>query len=328
MRFAKNLAGTLLGWVLVLLLLPPVPGPVEKDFAQPLLAQRADCSVLFIGPSYVDRQVKPDIFNREAGRIGSDAKACKFATGAFRGFEMRLWIERLLAHDWPRLELVFIDITLGPEIVFEERNWFTGRVIEWHTWDSVPWLLDYYERYPPREKERFETYRMHASHVALHHLAVGKGLDALVSFRLLELLRRPQVNAGRLRENPLAQPRHRRGPPSSAALSKAIDSLKRNKAKAERGDPDWPLELRDLVRARGKEAYFLIAPVLYVRAPIKGGPRKDRLVVLDFNDPEQYPELYALEARGSTSHLGGTGPAIYSELLAHSVTKLQRQRRR
>jgi hypothetical protein len=322
-----NLAATLLGGFLVLLFLPPGPRPLDER-ADPLLAERQSCSVLFVGPSYVDDQIEPAVFNREAERIGSDQRACKFGIAALRGFEMRLWIERLLSEDWPRLELVVIDITLGNEVGFNEGNWFKPRVIEWHTWQSIPWLLSHYERNPLPKKERFSTPWKHAGHVAARYLAVGKGVEALGRIRLLERLR-SKPKRGELRENPLAEPRVRRSRPRGAVYRGEVEHLKERKAKVSPTDNAWPLELREVVRAHKKEAYFLIAPVLYtVRVPEPTRRYKERLVVLDFNDPERYPELYDREVRGSTSHLDAAGSVLYSELLARNLKALERRRRR
>jgi hypothetical protein len=50
-------------------------------------------------------------------------------------------------------------------------------------------------------------------------------------------------------------------------------------------------------------------------------------VVLDFNDPERFPELYVAEARGNTSHLRGIGKTRYSEELARQIRRVERRRR-
>ena len=83
------------------------------------------------------------------------------------------------------------------------------------------------------------------------------------------------------------------------------------------------------MRAHGKEAYFLIAPVLYhVKHPKQARRAEDGLVVLDFNDPENYPQLYERKVRGNTSHLTESGSRMYSKYLARSLKQLERRRRK
>ena len=45
--------------------------------------------------------------------------------------------------------------------------------------------------------------------------------------------------------------------------------------------------------------------------------------MLDYNDPDRYPELYEVEARGNTSHLASSGRVHYSRLLARDLAKLE-----
>ena len=309
-------------------LVPRVPGPLEKRMA-PLLAERATCSVLFIGPSYVASQFLPEAFNREAERIRLNDRACRFGANGLRGYELRLSIERLLSHDWPRLRLVIIDITLGDEIDFKAQNWLNPRVVEWHTLGSWAWLLDQYEgREPLAAREKFERLVAHAKHIAAHYAEVGHGIETLRSIELLERLR-PAPSAGDgASPEPTAQRRNPRE--SGARYERHVQAMiaDRGKRGPRYGDTSWPLELRALVRDHGKEAWFLIAPVLYrPTVPARTRRGRDPLVVLDFNDPARFPELYEEDVRGNTSHLRGAGRTRYSEELARQIRRIEKRRR-
>jgi len=334
--FARNFAAFLLGLLVAVLahraLVPRVQSPLEKE-ALSVLAQRASCNVLFLGPSYVASQIRPETFNREAEHIGSRARACKFGASALRGYELRMWLERFLAADWPNLEIVVIDITLGDRIDFKRENWFKSRVIDWHTWDAMPWLLDYYEQ---REQlpivEQIPEVWMHTKHLGAHYVELGQGVSALRELRLLERYRPKdeQTSSGaKLRSE--REPTERQSA-RAASLRRQIKRLTALRRRGpEVGDSGWPLELQSVVRASGRKTYFLIAPVLYTPGvPRRGGrgPRQDRLVVFDYNDPERYPELYRVEVRGSTSHLDASGSEIYSRLLARDIARLERKPRR
>jgi len=329
--FVKNFLLTALGFLLVILVrgavLPHVPGVIETRTAS-LVASRRSCSILFLGPSYVGNMIEPKAFNAEAKRIGFNATACKYGTEAFKGYELRLWIERLLAHDWPRLKVVVIDITLGDTIGFNPDNWFKPRTLEWHTASAVPWLFNYYrKRAPGRAPEHARLFVSHLEHVAAHYLEIGQGTEALDRLRVMERLvpavarEEPAVDAKRSVREAKAK-KNLKG----AAYEQQVKKLAASKKKRAFGPSQWPLELRDVVRQRGAEAYFLLAPVLYSRAkPSAAAAGPDRLVLLDFNDPERYPELYAEKVRGNTSHLNRAGIPLYSKILAR---KLYRQSRR
>jgi hypothetical protein len=324
-KFGKNLALFVLGLALFELgrraLLPPVPWPVEERITG-LLAESKTCSVLFVGPSYVENQIDPEAFDREAARIGYDARACKVGTSGLRGFELRNVLQRILSHDWPRLELVVIDVTLGDRIGFEPANWLNPRVVEWHTLDSVPWLLDYYERTRMRRGEK-PPLLSHAEHVFARYAQVGRGVEALRSVHLLERFR-PAVEAKRRANR--ARKERVRGKDYERHVERMM--AVREKGGPKYGNPAWALELRSLVRSYGKEAYFLIAPVLYSPRIPRGERRgPERLRVMNFNDPRRYPELYEESVRGNTSHLRGDGNTRYSELLAVELKKLSRRRR-
>jgi hypothetical protein len=335
-RFAKNFAGFLLGLLLSVLarraLLPPIPGPLGKKAAS-VLAERASCNVLFLGPSYVASQFVPETFNREAERIGSRTRACKFGATALRGYELRMWLERFLAEDWPNLEIVVLDITLGDGLDFERANWFKPRVVEWHTWEAMPWLLDYYEQ---RERlpflEQIPELWVHTKHLGAHYVELGQGVDALGALKLLERFRKKDAPPSSEATRTSARERAERAAARAPSLRRQISRLTALRARGPRvGDNGWALELQSVVRASGKKAYFLIAPVLY--SPVvpqrKGrNPREGRFVVFDYADPERYPELYRIKARGNTSHLSASGREIYSSLLARDLARVERKSRR
>ncbi|HEX6273803.1 MAG TPA: hypothetical protein VFZ53_12225 [Polyangiaceae bacterium] len=327
MRFGKNVAYFALGFLMFELvrraLVPPVPGPIERELAT-VLAQRSSCTVLAVGPSYVKSQIVPDAFDREADRIGLRERVCKYGASSLRGYELRKVLERLLEHDWPRLRLVLIDITLGDGIDFEPDNWLNPRLVEWHTLQSMPWLLAYYEREPMPLGDKLPRLVSHAKHFLAHYAEVGHGIEWLGSLELLERFR-PRSEPIAPGEAERAE-RRRRGARYDRQVRKLIE--RRSKRERNAADSGWALELRSLVRAHDKEAYFVVAPVLYsARVPKRARRGRDRLVVFDFNDPERYPELYEERVRGTTSHLNRRGSILYTELLARELEEHERRRR-
>jgi hypothetical protein len=299
--------------------------PHDRPTLDQALAKRKECGVLIVGPSYIELGIKEESFEREAARVGLGRKPCKYAMGAFQGYEVRHGLELLLEQRWPKLKEVLIDLTLGdnPEIL--PGNEYTARVVDWHTWSSVPWLLDYYRT---RSRQAFWT-RMHrlgvhAQHVAMNYLGVGRAIAPVGSIRLLE--RRTHAGTPDRKEEPAHVPPYR-----GRAYEALRDSLVAKKAQQRRrkdeGDPTWASELQALVLSKRKRTpVFLISPVLYARMPPRG-TSEGQFTVLDFEDPQRFPELYVEKVRGRTNHLTeDDGAELYSQALARELARVRHER--
>jgi hypothetical protein len=238
--------------------------------------------VLFVGPSYVDEQVLPDAFDDEAARIGLAARACKFGLSYPQGEALVRHLERLLAHPFPELELVVLDVTLGKE----------------------PWLEPRAERDTPLLER--ETAEHAASLLGAGSLAraLSRGLFAS---RAPEAPRELHANESRSLTYAEKLEKLRRDKPE---------------ARLRPEDDAWFVELRDRVERTGRETYFLLAPVWFARSPpavVQGD--EDSLVLLDFNDPDAYPVLYDERSRGQSSRLSARGRQLYARHLAHAIAE-------
>jgi len=333
----RNFLGVVAGFVLTAALLygvvPHRPNLVDERREMALVA-REYCEILFVGPSYVFAGVEPDVFDAEARRIGLNVRSCKFGVSGLKGYDLKLNIESLLEHDWPRLELIVIDITLGEGVAFAEENWFKPRVLEWHTVGSIPWLLAYYADDGRSWREKGPLVLAHLEHVAAHYTRLGGGQELLEDVKLFERLAGPKRRKPRDSQASDANEVFREDEKTritGAEFEYRIRTLRKKKAERMKSrrlsSGEWPLELRELVRSHHREAYFLFAPVLYTRTPPKNALHgRDKLVVLDFNDPDRFPDLYREEVRGSSHHLNEKGGLVYSALLAREFRKLEKHR--
>jgi hypothetical protein len=311
------------------------PATLEEQEA---LADRKRCQVLFVGPSYVQSMVMPEVFNEEARRIGLPVHACKFGRKGLRGYEMRHYIQRLLQYEWPRLKLLIVDLTLRPRLGFEAENRFKRRMLEWHTFAAVPWLASFYQRDPRPWRDKAPEIWSHTLHVGGNYLQLGRGAELLSELRLVDALagRRgatlPDVFEGdegeeEDEEEPLEVKKRRSRrpiPEQHPDYRRRLKRIKHKKGKLlERGKTqpsEFASELREVIRGHGYEAYFLYAPVWVSNKPLRGSVRgEDRLVLLDFNDPFKYPELYREKHRGRTHHLNPEGSVVYSKLIAREL---------
>jgi hypothetical protein len=295
--------------------------PHERPVLDEVLAKSGSCQVLVVGPSYVQMGIHEAEFDAESRRIGLDLKSCVFAQGALQGYEVRHSLELLLSHEWPKLEHLIIDITLGESVRFDQGNWFKPRFVDWHTWESVPWLLSYYERQRGSLTRYAPQLLKHVQHLLMNYLGIGRGLRVLQ--RTPELVTEaddPALDAPAVRER--SGKRNENEIDDYPGLLRRLTREKRALRKARETAPDvWPQQLRALVRRyQRKDPIFLISPILASRALPRGAvSSKRRLVVLDFQDPARYPELYTEDVRGRTHHLKGEGPTHYSRLLAREL---------
>jgi hypothetical protein len=324
--FAKNLGLYLLGLLAAAAILYALV-PHDRPALTPVLAERERCQVLIVGPSYVNVGIDVGTFDAEAKRIGLGLRGCKYAQSALQGYELRHALDLLFEKPWPKLEYVVIDTTLGPGmgLGFERENWFKPRVVDWHTFRALPWILEHPEKKGVSTRERVELFWGHVQHLALNYLGVGRGILPLSRVRVFS---RAEPAATGYVGSGLAHVVHReRGHPGYArTLSKLIAQKARQRERHEEISATWPLELRGLVRSHGyeKNVVFLVSPVLSAKRDVKGaGEGQDPIVVLDFDDPARFPELYTEDVRGETSHLTGNGPTLYSELLARELLALR-----
>jgi hypothetical protein len=323
MKLVRNLSLMAAGLLCMLALLhwvvPEAARVVSPEMRQALKA-RGYCQVLFVGPSYIGSHFLPEAFDDEARRIGLNVRACKLGKHGLRGYEMRQQIQLFLSGRRPKLQLLVLDITMGQHIGFESGNWFKSRTLEWHTWQAIPWLASYYRRDPREWSNKLPEIWSHLEHVAAHYLLLGRGtelfLKANASEEIIEEEEAPEATSAGI---------HRRGLRGqhrgyARTLKRLIQKRRANYGEHRYADSGWPLELREVVRAYGLEAYFLYAPVLHTtKLPRRAVEGEDRLVFLDFSDPLRFPELYRESVRGHTNHLGGEGFEIYSRLLAREL---------
>ncbi len=329
MRFARCLLFFALGLVPLAALLHRV-GPGEESNFDETFAFTDTCQVLFVGSSYIGVGLSPEIFEEETRALGEERRACKFARAALRGYEMRHDLEVLLDHPWPKLEQVVVDVTLGTHTLgFDPENYYNPRLVAWHTWRAMPWLLKYYERKKGGWRGNLPSIRAHLSHLLLRYLGVGRGAAALGQTRIVEGLLGHAP--GPEKSNVIERERKPHKQPDAAAYELERQLLIANKQEMKRprrGDASdaWPRELESVVRRYGYEPIFLYSPVLFDRTP----PRLKRrgrapLLFLDFADPARYPQLYTFDVRGNTSHLNGDGTVLYSKALARELAALPSQ---
>jgi hypothetical protein len=299
--------------------------PEDGQAFDATLKSARSCNVLFVGPSYVRDGVYPQIFDREAKQLGSELRACKYALSSLKGYELRHDLEVLLSAPWRKLDLVVVDITLGSNLSFEPENWFKARVVDWHSRDSLAWLRVYYREQGLRGLPLARRLAPHYEHVALNYLGVGRGVALLERTRLFDRYRATPRHVRQdyeVRTPSVRATRKLRGSEYPDEVRDLADAKREARNNHDAIPDTWARELEGVIRGHGYEPAFLFAPVLTLKMPPEASrPGARPLTILDFDDPDAYPELYASDRRGYTNHLNDRGATDYSRLLAREIVE-------
>ena len=324
-RFFRCLLGYLLALVATAALLYRLRP--EDEAYQATLAGASHCNVLIVGPSYIKVGLNTQEFDDEARALGHPLRVCKFARSALRGYEVMHDLTHLLEHRWPKLRYVAVDMTLPPAVGVERDNWFSPRVVQWHTAGALAWAYRFYREQGLGWKELGPIALGHLEHAAMNYLGIGRVGRALTQARFIEHLTGAEHGHEAPQELDRVGTRTKLATPTEAQHDDAVRRLVAYKSKAQErkryAADDWPRELEPIIRASRFKPVFLYSPVYSTLMPPRAKrPRKPALVFLDFDDPEHYPTLYDYKVRGHTAHLNGKGAVIYSQLLAAEFVRL------
>jgi len=325
-RFFRCLLGYLLALVATAALLYRLRP--EDETYQATLAGASQCNVLIVGPSYIKVGLNTQDFEDEARALGHPLRVCKFARSALRGYEVMHDLAHLLEHRWPKLRYVAVDVTLPPaNLGFERDNWFSPRVVQWHTAGALAWVYHFYRQQGLGWKELGPLALGHVEHAAMNYLGVGRLGRRLTQARFLDGLTGSERSQKGPQEVDRVGSRGKLTRPTEAEhddmVRRLVDRKSRARDHKRHADDDWPRELEPIIRAHRFEPVFLYSPVYETFLPPRTKrPRNPALVFLDFDDPEGYPALYDYKVRGHTSHLNAKGAVIYSQLLAREFVRL------
>ena len=292
-----------------------------------------DFDALFVGSSRIQYQVIPAMFDEVARNAGVPVKSFNAGVAGMRPPEDAFLFDQLLAARPQRLRWVFIELGYVRFDIPEERRG-TMRAQYWH---DVPRLWVLWQRVTelkPTDKPRSLK-------------RVWRELrDPLGEFpQHLELFFREMSNLGRgdfLSRRLLYAPRKldarlpvELGPDLAGwtETGRGEEMTPENRARfeqelAERLVTPAVRDVGDRVSQEALEAMIAkverigATPVL-VAAPMGGRryffprpERAQRTLVLDFNDPHRFPELFEVRHRLDTDHLNTAGSRLFTRLLA------------
>lgn len=295
--------------------------PVVTPKQEHLSAHKDAYTTLFLGTSIMYRNVVPEIFSKEMGRLGHEEPAFNFGAPHMTLAEARLILDRILAIRSSRLKTIVVDLALFVDS--DRHNHFTSRHVWWHTPT---------ETYLALQNDFAGTPRWDAAGVEVKALA----LNVTAIGRLSEIFQSRWDPAFRDKEEddedvdaegyrPLEEVRTRsvekrradflRG---EARYEKEVAARRASPSKA-RKLGNYQRRMLERIVTRIREAG--LTPVLYdgpnVNLPLRlGGEMLTQVPKLSFNDPVLYPDLYLFENRFDRSHLSADGARLFTEVLA------------
>ncbi len=309
----------------------PMPRvPVVSEKLEHLAANAAAHDVLFLGPSRIYHGIEPALFDRLAAENGRPTRSFNRGVDGMYAPEDAYFCERALERRTGPLRWVFLEIGL-----FHQEYAVLARVDErsvyWHDAPRTALVARHLftDLRPFRSKrwrralaERAERALLLARHVRLWALRFanhGRGAALAQLLRGAPAAEEPESALGARGDGFTPIETHDRLPGVWEEWDRQLA------ARRERPGRRVPIgateqanleRILEFVRAAGAEPVIVIAPVPLAQVPVPQ-PGTDALV-LDFSNPQEWPDLYRREHRADFEHVNGTGAAHYTRALVES----------
>jgi len=320
--------------VLGRLLPPPDLGDVS-DKLEWFEKHRDEYDVLFFGSSRIHQGVVASLFDRELRRLGRPIRSFNFGVAGMGSHETSALVRRVLRMEPRRLRWVVVELDRWSAAPRPE-NRFKRRIIAWHDPAETAAALRTVLLTRERPLDRIELSWSHLLHLGARSTGAGRGRDWLVALRRPESSKRPAPDysdgqgfapfSESAYGTPSTHPFRRRFLRMIPAYRSAVARL----AAANRAEVSLATynvqaveEQVGMIRRAAAEPVYLITPTarptpeLYRLAADGEAPR-----MLAFNDPERYPELFAVENRFDAEHLTTAGAERFTRLLAKRFARI------
>jgi hypothetical protein len=300
--------------------------------------RKDEFDVLFFGSSRILCSVVPAVFDAEMARAGHPVTSFNFGVSAMNAHETDAFMQRVLANPPARLRFVVVELGLWTSGIYP-GNYFSKRALAWHSWPETLAALHTTWHVGGGFDRKLDRTRMHLLHLAGHYANLGDGSRWLQALSGLAPPPDPEEMAAATVEDGYMAvengPGHMvlnpRGVPVKVAdpapiYRERIAQLRRSPA---RRCNETALEQQIAqIRALGARPVHLI-PMTFT-----GNPTYDQMsqqgrlpLLLRFNDPDQYPELYDPQFHRDFEHLNRRGAELFSRLLAERLVERLEQAR-
>jgi hypothetical protein len=320
---------------------PEIDGGVSQKFRF-FAVHKDEFDTLFIGSSRVYFQISPAIFDRVTRQSGLPTHSFNFGIGGMYLPETAYLLEQILRLKPRNLRWVFIEYD-ELQTKWSPENQTSRRALYWADWKRVSLLLRKLTGagtdplWPPSpaklrdivlrqndEKNTRSLVTFYAGQFEKNYTNVARAADVLDSFLSRDTKERRASYLGAASDGYVTRP-NRVSPSQAAAYERAIAA-----AMAQTGTRQLSpyavkayRECAQEVRNIGAAPIFLITPSttqINVAAETTGLTG----VVMAFNNPRAYPNLYRSSARRDGQHLTKSGAAEFTRIVAANFVELAR----
>lgn len=323
----------------------PFPGVIQSKFNY-FAEHKDEFDVIFVGSSHIAMQIDPRTFDTAMSEFGRLTNSFNFGIDGMTPFEVEVIVRKIMDLEPARLRWCIIDAAgWGHVIGRDEPRAFTKRTIWWHTPHQTYWAIRSIlsRDLPAMDKMRLSC--VHLNHFFLKALPVGR----VVHWKR-EISRKPRISEKavaatrgffpmRIEMTKFVVARMSADSPTALEFRHHEDIcgipgqiLTENRARnniliyevtpanrirfAEFEKTAYAKQIARISKM-GLEPIFLIPPRLFLYDRYKP-PRS-----LDFTDPLQYSDLFAVRNRSDPDHLTAKAALDYSRLVAsgfHDLT--------
>jgi hypothetical protein len=320
---------------------PEIDGGVSQKFRF-FAAHKDEFDTLFIGSSRIYFQISPAIFDRVTRESGLPAHSFNFGIGGMYLPETGYLLEQILNLKPRNLKWVFIEYD-ELQTKWSPENQASRRALYWADWKRVSLLLrkltdagttPFWLSNPTRlrdivlhqkdEKSTRSLLTFYAGQFEKNYANVARATDVLEYFLSRDTKERRASYLGAAGDGYVTRP-NRMSPSQAAAYERALTT-----AMAQTGRrPLSPYAVEAYrqcaqeVRNVGAAPIFLITPSMTQIAIAAEGTELTG-VVMAFNDPRAYPNLYRSSLRRDGQHLTKSGAEEFTRIVAANFVELAR----
>ncbi|MEB3883316.1 hypothetical protein [Lyngbya sp. CCY1209] len=313
--------------------------PVVSAKLNQFSEKKDEYQAIFIGSSRIYRHIVPSQFDRLMASQGYPIQSYNFGVSGMTVPETHFVLQQILAMTPQNLEFVFLEL-YDVNLLIDDQNLRTERVIYWHTWEHTLWIYQLLWLNVLNEKRNIVlNLKKIYSHTLpllynLTNLGQGdrwirrilpptEGVDTTLNPRGDTAYGTPGIDGYLALDDepgPNFQKRHQEFLENLDTYHEKVQSITPTPERRAAPTSDQLKAIEDLiktVRDSGATPVFIITPVLEKETHLIAAHTRGYIPLLfAFNDPIEFPTLYDENKRFDLDHLNHGGATEFSKLLA------------
>jgi hypothetical protein len=314
------------------------PWPVEDGLrakVEYFLAHRDEFDTLYLGSSLTFRGVIPPLADAQ---LGGGRTSFNLGVAGMNFYERGYLVDEVLATRPARLQMVVMEaMSTDPQVLFEADG-LDEREVHWHSWKETARVLEGLRSADLPWRQELSLAWMHVEMALRKHTSYARGFAiarALIGDeeQLYDYLEPADLEVQRgyqdsgaghndiereARQNFLAQI------PDYAKTLRAMDAANGAPSRFTPSQLELVLGQHEQVQSLGVEVVCLVLPMARSAPEFLRAHEDGQLpLLIAFNSPNTYPDLYRVDQRWDRAHLNRRGAEILSRLLATELARLR-----